>query len=232
MARILVTGASRGIGLEFTRQFVERGDRVFAACRQPMDAAELQALIAQYPDQITAIPFDAAEPDSIASAASEVGTQTDALDVLINNAGVIDRGETLATLNQDDLVYTFRVNAFAPVLLVKHLLDLVKRGTQPQIVNITSEYGSLTDKRDGDYYAYCASKAALNMFTRTLAFDLESDGISAYVIDPGWVQTRMGGFNADLTPEESVTGMLKIIDRAGSGTNGKYWRWNGRQLPW
>jgi NAD(P)-dependent dehydrogenase (short-subunit alcohol dehydrogenase family) len=191
--------------------------------------------MADYPNQAHIVPLDVTDESSIMQSAEIVRGLTNTLDLLINNAAVVDRAEKLAELTLAELQYAFRVNAFGPLLMAKAHLDLLKRGTRAQIVSISSEYGSLGWKSDGDLYTYCASKAALNMFTRTLSFDLERFKISAFIIDPGWVRTRMGGNDAELSPEESVTGMLKLIDAAvgnPSHYTGRYLRWNGDEAPW
>ncbi len=211
-----------------------RGDIVFAGCRHPESesAADLHALAKQYAGQVHVITLDVADPHSIAASVEQVRAHTDALDLLVNNAGIVDRSESLDTLTYESLIEIFSSNTFGAVLMFKHYLDMLKRGKRPVAVSISSEYGSLSDKRDGDLYGYCASKAALNMFTRTFAFDVARDGIIAFIIDPGWVRTRLSSPEATLSTDESVTGMLKIIDRATPADRGKYYRWNGSQMPW
>jgi NAD(P)-dependent dehydrogenase (short-subunit alcohol dehydrogenase family) len=228
MRRVLITGASRGIGLEFARQFLARGDRVFAACRDPQNARQLHALPS---DRLHLISLDVADAASIDASYAAVRQQTDALDILINNAGIIDDdNDVLGSLTFDVLMTLLRVNAAAPILIAQRYLELLQRGTDPQIIGITSEHGSIASKPDGGSYGYSASKAALNMFIRTLAFDVR--GITAYVIDPGWVRTDMGGRSASLSPERSVGGMMQIIDRATPRDAGKFFRWDGQEEPW
>lgn len=231
--RILVTGANRGIGLEMVRQCAIRGDTVYAACRQPDQAEELHALAIDY--SVFPVTLELTDEASIRACAEQVASMTAALDLLINNAGIVDRGERLADLTFTELNLVFAINAFAPILLSKYTLDLLKRGTMPMMITISSEYGSLSDKRDGDLYSYCASKAALNMFTRTFHFDQARNGITSFIIDPGWVRTNMGGADADLSVLESVSGILRVIDAAKahpSAYGARYMRWNGEEMPW
>jgi NAD(P)-dependent dehydrogenase (short-subunit alcohol dehydrogenase family) len=230
--RALITGANRGIGLEMATHLARRGDVVFAGCRSPHNAADLHALARQYAGRVYVVTLDVADEASIAASVGQVAAHTDALDLLVNNAAVVNRDERLQTLTYEQLVATFSVNTFGPVLMFKHYYDLLKRGVRPLAVSITSEYSSLTDKQDGDLYMYCASKAALNMFTRTFAFDAEQDDINAFIIDPGWVRTRMGGDDADLSTTETVSGMLKLIDNATPADRGVCYRWNGDMLNW
>ncbi|MDX2137826.1 MAG: SDR family oxidoreductase [Chloroflexota bacterium] len=230
--RALITGANRGIGLEMAAHLARRGDVVFAGCRTPKTADDLHVLAERYPGHVHIVTLDVADEASIAASVGQVAAHTDALDLLVNNAAIVNREERLHTLTYEQIVATFSVNTFGPVLMFKHYHDLLKRGTRPVAVSITSEYSSLTDKQDGDLYMYCASKAALNMFTRTFAFDVAQDGIIAFIIDPGWVRTRMGGADADLSTDETVTGMLRLIDNATPADRGACYRWNGDTLAW
>jgi len=227
MRRVLVTGASRGIGLEFVRQFLARGDHVFAACRDPENAYGLHELDS---DHLHPITLDVADETSIEMAYAVVRSQTDALDLLINNAGILIDDDELGSLTFDNLLHILRVNAVAPMLIAQRSLDLLQRGSDPKIICITSGHGSLSSKPDGGPYGYSASKAALNMFTRTLAFDVRS--VTSFVIDPGWVRTDMGGGSASLSPEKSVGGMMRIIDRATKRDTGKFFRWDGHEELW
>ncbi len=227
MQRVLVTGASRGIGLEFVRQYLLRGDQVFAACRDPENADNLYALESE---RLHVITLDVADERSIESSYAVVRAQTDALDLLINNAGILLDDDELGVLSFEGLLHILRVNAVAPILIAQRYVDLLLHGSEPKIVGITSENGSLASKPDGGPYGYSASKAALNMFMRTLAFDVR--GLTAFVIDPGWVRTDMGGRSAALSPARSVGGMISIIDQATRYDSGRFFRWDGEEEPW
>lgn len=227
MRRVLVTGASRGIGLEFVRQFLLRGDMVFAACRDPENADQLREYES---DHLHVITLDVADERSIESSYAVVRAHTDSLDLLINNAGVLIDDDELGSLSFDGLLYILRVNAVAPILIAQRYLDLLERGRDAKIVGITSEHGSLTLKPDGGPYGYSASKAALNMLMRTLAFELR--GMTTVVIDPGWVRTDMGGRGAELSPARSVSGMIQIIDAITPYDTGRFFRWDGEEEPW
>ncbi|MEO8395088.1 MAG: SDR family oxidoreductase, partial [Chloroflexota bacterium] len=201
---------------------------VFAACRDPETAYNLHDLDS---DRLHLITLDVSDEYSIETSYAVVASQTDALDLLINNAGVtLDDEDTLGRLTFDNLLYIMRVNAVAPILIAQRYLDLLQYGSDPKIVAITSEHGSIASKPDGGPYGYSASKAALNMFTRTLAFEMRS--VTAFVLDPGWVRTDMGGESASLSPERSVSGMLHVIDRANQHDAGKFFRWDGQEEPW
>lgn len=232
MQRILITGANRGIGFEFVRQLAERGDRVFATCRCPDQADDLQMLANHNPEQISIAALDVTDQASIYASYRLIVKQTDSLDLLINNAGIFPRAERLGNLDADDILEAFRVNSVAPLMVAQRYINLLKVGTNPRIVSISSQLGSLARKRDGRDYSYCASKAALNMLTRTLAFGLREEGIIAVVMHPGWVQTDMGGANASLPPERSVAGLLKVIDQLTMKDTGCFLQWDGGELPW
>jgi NAD(P)-dependent dehydrogenase (short-subunit alcohol dehydrogenase family) len=238
--RVLVTGANRGIGLEFARQLAARGDRVFATARDVNRATDLQKLAKQHGDgRVTIIPLDVDSADSIRAADDAVRKETDALDLLINNAGVYaarvtaggEPAEKLGELNFDDALKVLRTNAVAPLMLTQALLPLLKRGEDPKVVSITSGYGSVADNTGFPYY-YGASKAALNMFMRSFAADAAARGIVTIVMSPGWVQTDMGGKNAPITPEQSVAGMLKVIDGLTSADNSTFKDWRGKEVAW
>lgn len=231
---ILITGANRGIGFELTRQYALRENlRIFAACRHPDAASELQRLAQQH-SGIIPLPLDVTDHESIRQAARIVSQQTDTLDLLINNAG-IDLPETeqaLQNITPEAMQRVYAVNTIAPLIMAQAFAVFLSRSRRPCLINITSEMASISDRDYGGAYAYCASKAALNMTTRGLAVDLGRQGIICIALDPGWVQTDMGGTRAPLTPAESVSGMVSVIDQLSPEHNGSYLRWDGSTLSW
>lgn len=232
MRHILITGANRGLGLELTRQTLDRGDHVFATCRHPEEAHALRALNDVHAAQLSILSLDVTDEASIIAAEEMVRTQTDHLDILINNAGVNPRGERLGDLDAETLLHTFHVNSVGPMMVAQRFLDLLRAGERSKIVNISSQMGSLIQKKSGGSYSYCTSKAALNMLTRALAFDLRSEGIIVVAMHPGWVRTDMGGSHAPLSPAESVSGMLRVIDKLKPTDTGRFLTWRGRKHPW
>lgn len=231
--KIFITGANRGIGLEFVRQYLANGDTVFAAARKPEEAAELNTLTSLYPDTLTLIALDVANTESIASAAQTVREHTNALDVLINNAGINPPGiQSLDQITPETMVSVFTTNAVGALMVVKAFLDLLKSGSSPRVVNISSQVGSLDWKKSGGGYAYASSKAAMNMITRCLSTDLKPFGITTITTHPGWVQTDMGGERAALRPEESVSGLIKLIAGLSPEDNGQFFKWNGEPHAW
>ncbi|MBZ0299767.1 MAG: SDR family oxidoreductase [Anaerolineae bacterium] len=235
MQRILITGSNRGIGLELARQYAARGAQVFATCRDPQSADQLHALAQAHADRVHLVALDTGHPESIAEAASTIHAQTDGLDVLINNAAINPRDDRLRAFGQlepDPILDVLRVNSIGPVLVTQAFADLLRRGNSARVVNISSGAGSLEQQANGCGYTYHASKAALNMFTRCLAGTLQADGIITIVLNPGWVKTDMGGPNATLEAEQSIRGILDVIDRLTIDDNGAFCQWDGKRLPW
>ena len=241
MRRVLITGAGRGLGLEFVRQCLDRGDKVLAGVRHPEKARALQELKTTQGEQLTLVTLDVADTASIEASWQTVRSSYDALDLLINNAGINsmshDAGgaaahSRLGELDPEQINAMFRVNAIDPLMMAQRYLDLLKAGNSPRVVSISSWLGSLTDKTKGGNYSYCASKTALNMLMRTLAFDVIKEGIVAVVVNPGWVQTDMGGSKASLTPKESVQGLLQVVDNLTEKDAGRFFNRDGTEHPW
>jgi NAD(P)-dependent dehydrogenase (short-subunit alcohol dehydrogenase family) len=221
---VLITGANRGLGLEFARQFAAAGWRVIGTARKPDEAVELKA------HQVTIMPLDVADPESVASLAASLEER--AIDLLINNAGIFPRVNSIDEIDLNDYSRTLAVNTLGPVLVTRALLPNLRLGKKKTIVNISSRLGSIDLNDSGRYYGYRESKAALNMFTKTLANELRAEEFICAAIHPGWVQTDMGGKSANLTPEESINGMRAVIDRLGPEDSGTYWSYSGEQVPW
>lgn len=224
MSTWLVTGANRGIGMEFVRQLKQQGHTVLATARDPEAAAELRALATRV------IPLDVVDPASIASLPTRMGHQP--IDVLLNNAGVSSLTKTLASCDPADLTRTFAVNAIGPILVTAAMLPQLRAGAGKRIIHITSQLGSITNNTGGSTYAYRGSKAALNQMNRTLALELAPDGFTCIAIHPGWVLTDMGGPHAHLPPEKSVSSMLAVFDKLSPADNGRFLNYDGTPLPW
>jgi NAD(P)-dependent dehydrogenase (short-subunit alcohol dehydrogenase family) len=162
-----------------------------------------------------------------------VGEETDGLEILVNNAGIMGRHEDLESLDLDRVRRTFEVNAAGALRTTRAFLDLLRSGERSRrIVNMTSLMGSIDDNRSGDAYAYRLSKAALNMATRSLAVDLAADGIVAVALHPGWVRTDMGGRNARTPVEEAVASLIRTIESLDMDRSGGFYDRDGQPLPW
>ena len=231
MATILVTGANRGLGLEFTRQYLSEGYAVIAATRNPGAAHRLRQLERDSKGNLSLVEADVADSASVRRAASNI--QTPAIDILINCAGVLGGdGQTIGSIDYLEWMRVLDVNVLGPMRMCEAFLDRVAQSDRRLIVTITSGMGSLADNSSGGYVAYRASKAAVNMAMRTAAIDLKSRGISCVVLNPGWVKTDMGGPNAKLTPEQSVTAMRRVISDLGPNDSGRFYNYDGREYPW
>jgi NAD(P)-dependent dehydrogenase (short-subunit alcohol dehydrogenase family) len=230
--RVLVTGANRGIGFEFTRQLLHRGARVIAACRHPGKALNLTELAAAYPGHLHILPLDLIKERSIAELARETAALTDALDLLVNNAGVLVSGERYGELEAKTFVDTFTPNAVGPLLLTQALTPLLTHGEKPRVVNLSSDLGSLSKTTQFYTPSYAVSKAALNMVTRLLAAELGPAGITVISANPGWVKTDMGGAQAPVTPQHSVCGLLTLIEGLQRRDNGRFFDYTGAVHDW
>ena len=228
----LVTGANRGLGLEFVRQLLGRRHHVVATCRHPGKATALNTLAGEYPGRLHVLPLDVAEPRSHAELARELALVADGekLDLLVNNAGVLRGGERFGHVQAADLEASFRTNAMGPFLLVQTLAPQIADGGT--VANISSEVGSIALRQEFRTPSYAIGKAAQNMTTSLLAQALESRRIKVVALHPGWVQTDMGGEQAALTAQESVAGLLQVIDRLDQDDSGGFLDWQGQTLPW
>jgi NAD(P)-dependent dehydrogenase (short-subunit alcohol dehydrogenase family) len=226
----LITGANRGIGLEYVRQLLEVGDQVFAASRKPAKAKELLTLQKKHPNHLHLIKLDVRKENQIASAVDQVAQKIDSLDLLINNAGIYPRGEHLGTLNSQQMIEAFQTNTVAPILVVQAFQDLLNKA-QGKVINISSGLGSLAMTTNWGH-SYRASKAGLNMYSRVLADELRSSGVIVIVMHPGWVKTDMGGQGAHLTVNASVAGQLNVIRKLKLEDSGLFFREDGEQVAW
>ena len=221
MARVLVTGANRGIGLEYCRQLHQRGDDVIAVCRQSSD--ELTQLDVRIESGID-LSF---ETDQFVLLKRLAGV---ALEGVILNAGILQTFG-LDDLDPEGIRRQFEVNALAPLVLARALLNNMSSGGK--IALMTSRMGSIDDNTSGGSYGYRMSKVALNMAGKSLAVDLKPHGIAVAILHPGLVRTRMIQFNPlGITPEESVRGLLERLDGLTLETTGTFWHANGDVLPW
>ena len=221
MATYLVTGANRGIGLEYCHQLKERGDDVIAICRSASD--ELKNLGLQIETDI-----DITDESSVASLVKRLDGKP--LDVLINNAGIVER-MSLDNLDFDSIRRQFEVNAIGPLRLTQALLPNLKSGSK--VIMMTSRMGSIDDNTSGGQYGYRMSKVALSMAGKSLSEDLKSKGIPVAILHPGLVKTRMTNFtDSGITTEKSVKGLLARIDELNMENTGTFWHSNGEILPW
>ena len=233
----LITGANRGLGLEWAEQLAGTVDRVYATCRRPSEADKLADLATRQGERLEILPLDVTDPRTIETAAAEVKGRTGALDLLVNNAGINGRGtgDRFGQTDADDMTQVLRVNAVGPHLMTQEFAELLRVGASDgdaAVLNVTSQLGSIANTHGGGWQSYKASKAALNMCTRLQAGALTDDGVIVVSIHPGWVQTDMGGSNARLSTEESVRGMRDVLANLSREDSGRFLTYDGRELPW
>ena len=231
----LVTGANRGLGLEFVRQLLGQGRRVVATCRQPGRATALNALAGEHPGRLRVLPLDVADARSRDEMVRELPLLAgdDApvrIDLLLNNAGVLHSGERFGNVSAANLDDSLRTNAVGPYLLVQSLAPLLADGAR--VANLSSQLGSIGGAARFGTLSYAMSKAAQNMATVQLAHALAPRGIVVVALHPGWVQTEMGGAGAQVTSEDSARGLLEVISGLGDRDTGHFLDWQGNTLPW
>jgi NAD(P)-dependent dehydrogenase (short-subunit alcohol dehydrogenase family) len=226
--QVLITGANRGIGLEFARQYAEAGWKVIACCRDLKQAADLQELADTYPD-IKAYPLDVADFAAIEALAENLkGVK---IDVLINNAGVYPHSD-LNHADPEQWLHAFKVNSMAPFKMAAAFTSHIAASRLKKLVTLSSKMGSLDDNTSGGSYIYRTSKVAANMVMKSLAIDLQAFGISVAVLHPGWVQTEMGGLGALIDTRASVSGLRKVIEHLNLDNTGRFIAYDGKVINW
>jgi NAD(P)-dependent dehydrogenase (short-subunit alcohol dehydrogenase family) len=230
MQTVMITGANRGIGLEHVRRYAERGARVFAAARMPEEADELAALAKRHGDQVEILTYDATDDDAPAALKDRIGAEP--LDLMFANAGAMGaRRQSFGDVDVTAVLALIHVNALAPLKLAEALADNVARSERKIMAFQTSLMGSITDNGSGGAYAYRLSKSALNMVGKGLANDLRSRGVISVLLHPGWVRTRMGGPSGKISVEECVEGQQRILDALTPEQSGRFFNYDGRELP-
>ena len=231
MPSALITGANRGLGFEFVRQYLVDGWQVYAACRDPASASELRRLIEISDGKLRMLAMDVTDPASVDAATTELDGQ--AIDLLLNNAGIIGpQGQTIGNIDYEAWAEVLAVNTMGPMRVSEAFVEHVARSDRKLIVTLTSGMGSIADNSSGGSILYRSSKAAVNMVMRSLAIDLASRGITCVVVNPGWVRTDMGGPNASLQPAESISALRRLIATLGPEQSAKFFNHTGREYPW
>ena len=232
MNTVLITGANRGIGLEFARQYAADGWRVVACCRQPPQAKALNQLADQYKDRFSIYQLDVRELTEIDQLSHKLQDLT--IDILINNAGIYPHAQNgeFNHISYDDWMEAFRINTFAPLKMVEALVEQIASSQLKIVATVTSKMGSIADNQRGGSYIYRSSKAAVNMVIKSLAIDLQPRGIITVLLHPGWVQTDMGGRDALISTTQSVSGMKSILNRVTHSDTGKFIAYDGQHIPW
>ena len=227
MTTILITGANRGIGLGLAKHAAQRGYSVIGTARDPGSADELKGIA----ERVEQLETDSRE--SVDALAKRLGDQP--IDILVNNAGIFPHEcDDINDLDVDAFEKVMRVNTLGPILLTRALIPNMARSERKLVAQITSNLGSITDARKGQmgFLGYRTSKAALNMANAVMAEQLKDKGITAVAIHPGWVQTDMGGKQADLTPDEATRSIMDTIDAVKPSDSGRFVNFKGDEMPW
>lgn len=231
MATVLITGANRGLGAEFAKQYAEQGDRVLGCARNP------QSMLSH--ENVTPLMLDLNDPNSLAQLKESLNST--AIDILINCAGTMGKqsfGEVgldsgrFGQFDRDEWLDIFSINVLGPMAVTEALIDNVLASEQKKVITLSSIAGSIETNKIGGMYAYRASKAAVNAIMRSMAADLAQQGVIATAIHPGWVKTDMGGSAADIDTATSVAGMRRVIAELTPQGAGRFWVYDGSELPW
>lgn len=222
MPTILVTGANRGLGLEFARQYAAAGWRVLATVRDPLSGRAVSDAGAEV--------YVADVADIASLRRLRAGLAGIDLDIVLNNAGIYGQNQDFGAVDAAAFQRTMQVNALAPLQVAELFADQVVKGGI--IAAVSSKMGSVAENTSGGFYAYRASKAALNMVIKSLSLDLAGRGICVLALSPGWVRTDMGGANAPLDPPQAVAGMKAVLDKANLNDSGKFFHFDGSEVAW
>lgn len=233
MNNVLVTGANRGIGLAFVQEYLQRGSRVIATCRQPSQAKQLHELQQTYGEALIIQQMDVADPQQIAACQAEVAKRVDALHLLINNAGILRQSERLAEIEMHDLLDSFQINAAGPVMVAKAFLELLRAGAPSELVNITMPTQPISKLDRTENHPYIASRYALNSLTKMLAIELAEFGITTIGLYPGMIQTDMNQYSAEAVPAaEGIPIAVNTIESITPDQNGLAFLPDGSIYNW
>ena len=227
---ILITGANRGIGLTFAEQFAADGWQVLACCRNPGGAGQLQHLADRFP-AVEVHTLDVTNYEQMETLGDQLVNRP--IDILLSNAGIYgSKGVNFGDVDAMEWRQVLEVNTIAPLMLVQTFVEQVAASQQKLVAVISSKVGSIADNSSGGSYVYRSSKTAVNQVVKSLSIDLASRDISVISLHPGWVQTDMGGPNAEISLDESVSGLKNILQSAGLAQSGQFIEFNGESIPW
>lgn len=226
---VFITGANRGLGLEFVRQYASDNWRVLASCRNLVHAKELQHL-AQYFENITLLQLDVNNQIQLNQLSEKLSNTN--IDLLINNAGVYHEDDELGSISIDVMKQSFLTNTIAPLKIAETFLDNLSRSHLKTIISISSKMGSINENNQGENYSYRTSKAALNMAMKNLAIDLKPKNIKVFTLHPGFIKNETPGKNYSVEPEQSVTNIRTLLQRLTERDTGNFYDANGSLLNW
>lgn len=225
---ILITGANRGIGLEYAKQYAENGQQVYVTVRDPAQATALQLLASRH-SNLHVLALDVADVAAIKALASQLSALT--IDILISNAGTYPES-AFGRTDAQAWLQAFQVNTLSTYYLAEAFLPQLRRAPQAKLIAMTSKMGSIDDNGSGGEYIYRSSKTALNMVVKSLSIDLSEFNIVVAALHPGWVRTDMGGPHGLIDTETSVSGLRRVIDQLNTAQSGQFIAYDGKVIPW
>lgn len=226
--QVLITGANRGLGLEFAKQYAADGWGVLACCRNLDNAQQLRA-VANMHDNLQILALDVADFNQIDALALQLTNQP--IDLLINNAGVYP-DSAFGDTHYDDWAQAFKVNAMASLKMAEAFVQHIAKSQLKKMATLSSKMGSIDDNTSGESYSYRSSKTAVNMVMKSLSIDLKPYGISVVTLHPGWVQTDMGGPNGLISAQTSVSGLRNVIENLNLENTGQFIAFDGKTVAW
>ncbi len=230
MTNVLITGANRGLGFGFVEKYLGKNVHVVCTTRDIPSSKDLLAIKERFPNNLEIFELDLLKETAGGTLANLIGDRP--IDILINNAGVSSTNQHLEAVSPKPWLEVLKVNLIAPLIVTQSIINNVKRGSEKKIYFLSSQLGSIGDNTSGGMYIYRSSKAGLNQLVKSLSVDLKSQGITVVSLHPGWVKTDMGGPNAPVSIDESIEGMMKVIDTTNIRDTGRFLNYDGKELPW
>ena len=230
MTNVLITGANRGLGLGFVKSFLAKNINVICTTRNIAGSKELLECKKKYPNNLEILGLDLLEENSENTLSDLLSDKP--VDIFINSAGVGNSNQRFGVVSSKPWLELLKVNLIAPLTVTQAIIENIKKGSDKKIYFLSSQLGSIEDNTTGGMYIYRSSKTALNQVVKSLSVDLKPMGITVISLHPGWVKTDMGGPNAPVSIDESVEGMIKVIDTTDIKDTGKFLNYERRELPW
>ena len=230
MTNVLITGANRGLGLGFVKNYLGKDVNVVSTTRDIKGSKELLALKEIFRDKLEIFELDLIKESAGDTIANLIGDRP--IDILINNAGVGSTNQHFEAVSPNPWLEVLKVNLIAPLMITQSIINNVKKGSDKKIYFLSSQLGSIGDNASGGMYIYRSSKTGLNQVVKSLSVDLKPQGITVVSLHPGWVKTDMGGPNAPVSIDESIEGMMQVIDATDIRDTGRFLNYDGKELPW
>ena len=230
MTNVVITGANRGLGLGFVKNYLGKNVDVVSTTRDLKSSKELLALKEKFPNNLEIFELDLLKESAGETLANFLGERP--IDILINNAGVGSTNQYFEAVSPKPWLEVLKVNLIAPLMITQSIINNVKKGSDKKIYFLSSQLGSIGDNASGGMYIYRSSKTGLNQVVKSLSVDLKPQGITVVSLHPGWVKTDMGGPNAPVSIDESIEGMMQVIDSTDIRDTGRFLNYDGKELPW